>query len=236
MNNVPASARLLIVTSLLFALSLDTIAQRPANGAASYPPQLVAELRQLQQAALESDYAYRQVAHLCNNIGPRLSGSPQAARAVEYVAGEMRRLGLDVQLEKVMVPHWVRGVETGELIEFNGQAPNTAQKVVLTALGGSVATPPEGVTAEVVVVNNFDELRQLGRGRVNGKIVLFNARYDKQMAVEGFAFEAYREAVVYRGGGASEAARLGAPAALVRSVGSADYRLPHTGGLRYAED
>src|ERR671938_1310740 len=125
MNNVPASARLLVVTFLLFALSLGAIAQRPANGAAAYPQPLVAELRQLQQAALNSDYAYRQVAHLCNNIGPRLSGSAQAARAVEYVAGEMRRLGLDVQLEKALVPHWVRGVETGELVEFQGQAPNT---------------------------------------------------------------------------------------------------------------
>jgi hypothetical protein len=236
MNNVLASARLLAVTFLLLALSLEAIAQRPANGAASYPPQLVAELRQLQQAALDSDYAYRQVAHLCNNIGPRLSGSPQAARAVEYVAGEMRRLGLDVQLEKVLVPHWVRGVESGELVEFNGQAPNTTQKVVLTALGGSVATPPEGITAEVAVVNNFNELRGLGRERVAGKIVLFNARYDKQMAEQGYAFDAYSQAVVYRGGGASEAARLGAVASLVRSVGSADYRLPHTGALNYAAD
>jgi carboxypeptidase Q len=237
MNRVHIAARLSVVTFLLFAVSLSVIAQHPANGsAATYPPQLVSELRQLQQAALESDYAYHQVAHLCNNIGPRLSGSSQAARAVEYVAGELRRLGLDVQLERVMVPHWVRGVETGELIEFNGQAANTAQKIVLTALGGSTATPPEGINAEVVVVNNFDELHQLGRERVAGKIVLFNARYDKQMAAEGFAFEAYSQAVVYRGNGASEAARLGSVAALVRSVGSADYRLPHTGALNYAAD
>ncbi|MER3495936.1 MAG: peptidase M28 family protein, partial [Armatimonadota bacterium] len=85
-----------------------------------------------------------------NNIGPRLSGSPQAQQAVEYIAAEMRRLGLDVKLEKVMVPHWVRGVETAELIEFKGQAPGTKQKVVVTALGGSIATPPEGITAEVI--------------------------------------------------------------------------------------
>src|SRR5690349_6637955 len=216
MNRVHIAARLLVVTLLLFALSLTVIAQHPANGSATtYPPPLVAELRQLQRAALESDYAYRQVAHLCNNIGPRLSGSPQAARAVEYVAGELRRLGLDVQLEKILVPHWVRGVETGELVEFSGQAANTTQKVVLTALGGSVATPPEGVTAEVAVVNNFDELRQLGRERIAGKIVLFNARYDKRMAEQGFAFDAYSQAVVYLGGGSSEAARLGAVSSLV---------------------
>jgi hypothetical protein len=88
----------------------------------------------------------------------------------------------------------------------------------------------------VVVVNNFDELTALGREKVAGKIVLFNARFDKQMAAQGFAMEAYRQAVIYRGFGPSGAARLGAIAALVRSVGGADYRLPHTGGLRYAED
>src|SRR6185369_3922859 len=129
MNNVHAFTRLLLATLLSFALSLTAIAQRPANGAGpAYSPELVAQLRQLQQAALASDYAYKQVAHLCNNIGPRLSGSAQAAQAVEYVAGELRRLGLDVQLERVMVPRWVRGVETGELVEFKGQAPNTSQK------------------------------------------------------------------------------------------------------------
>ena len=104
-----------------------------------YSPQLVSEIKKVQQAALESDYAYRQLAHLSNNIGPRLSGSPQAQTAVEYVAAELRKLGLEVQLEKVMVPHWVRGEETGALTEYPGMAPGTTQKIVLTALGGSVA-------------------------------------------------------------------------------------------------
>ncbi|HKQ07229.1 MAG TPA: M20/M25/M40 family metallo-hydrolase [Blastocatellia bacterium] len=237
MKRAHAIARFLLASILLFTLIVTALAQRPANRPApAYPAALVTELRQLQQAALASDYAYTQVAHLCNNIGPRLSGSPQAAQAVEYVASELRRLGLQVQLQRVMVPHWVRGVEIGELVEFKGQAPNTTQKIVLTALGGSTATAAEGVTAEVVVVNNFEALRSLGRERVAGKIVLFNTAYDKQMAAQGFAFDAYGQAVVYRGDGASEAARLGAVASLVRSVGSADYRLPHTGALRYAED
>ncbi|HMF57908.1 MAG TPA: M20/M25/M40 family metallo-hydrolase [Pyrinomonadaceae bacterium] len=201
-----------------------------------FSPQLLRELKQIQQAALESDYALRQLAHLTNNIGPRLSGSPQAQHAVEYVADEMRRLGMEVKLEKIMVPHWVRGLETGALMEFPGQAPNTTQKVVLTALGGSVATPAEGITAEVVVVNNFDELAAMGRNKVEGRIVLFNYRFDEQMAAQGFGGEAYGEAVVYRGDGPSAAARLGAVAAMVRSVGGLSYRLPHTGATRYAAD
>ena len=106
-----------------------------------YSPQTLAELKKLQEAALTSDYAYRQVAHLSNNIGPRLSGSAQAQKAVEYVAAELKALGLEVQLEKVMVPHWVRGEETAALVQFPGQAENTTQKIVLTALGGSVRDP-----------------------------------------------------------------------------------------------
>lgn len=183
-----------------------------------------------------SDYAYAQLAHLCNNIGPRLSGSAQAQQAVQYVAAEMRRLGLDVRLEKVMVPHWVRGIETGELVHFSGQAPGTTQRVVLTALGGSVATASEGLTADVAVVDSFEKLQAMGREKIAGKIVLFNVRFDKQMAAQGSALDAYGQAVVYRGAGASAAARLGAVASLVRSVGGADFRLPHTGALRYDED
>src|SRR5208282_3850357 len=132
------------------------------------PPELIANLEKLRDAALASDYAYRQAAHLTENIGPRLSGSPQAQHAVEYVSEELRRLGLDVKLQKIMVPHWVRGEEQARLTVFPGQAPGTTQKIVLAALGGSAATPPEGLTAEVVVVNNFDELAALGREKVAG--------------------------------------------------------------------
>ena len=234
-------------TSAIFAVLLITgglLNQPPASAQLSrpqapqlqYTPQLVSEIKQVQQAALTSDYAYARLAYLCNNIGPRLSGSPQAQAAVNYVAAELRKLGLEVKLEKVMVPHWVRGQETAELTEFAGLTPNTTQKIVLTALGGSVATPKEGITAEVVVVSNFDELQALGRDRVAGKIVLFNAKFDQQLADNGFAGQAYGQAAIYRGIGASTAARLGAVAALNRSAGGADYRLPHTGALRYADD
>ena len=90
--------------------------------------QLRGELSELRDAALSDDYAYRQVAHLTDNIGPRGIGSAQAAAAVQYVAEEMRKLGLDVRLEEVKVPHWLRGVETAELVEYPGQAPGTSQK------------------------------------------------------------------------------------------------------------
>ena len=134
-----------------------------------------------------------------------------------------------------MVPHWVRGDETAALVQFPGQTESTTQKIVLTALGGSVATPAEGLTADVVVVRNFEDLKSLGRDKVAGKIVLFNYPFDKQMAAEGYGGDAYGEAVVYRNDGPSEAAKLGAAVALLRSVGGADYRLPHTGNTKFAE-
>jgi hypothetical protein len=230
----------LIVVGIIFLTSLvqacAQLSRPPQAPPLQYSPQLVAEIKRVQQAALGSDYAYRQLAHLTNNIGPRLSGSPQAQTAVEYVAAELRKLGLEVQLEKVMVPHWVRGEESAALIEYPGMSPATTQKIVLTALGGSVATSNDGLTAEVVVVNNFDELQALGRDRVAGKIVVFNAKFDQQLAENGFAGQAYGQSVIYRGIGAIAAARLGAVAALNRSAGGADYRLPHTGAMRYADD
>jgi carboxypeptidase Q len=236
-----------LLGALLFLCALQVDAQQtpseashsnasPSPTAIVFSPQTLADLKRLQQAALNSDYAYRQVAHLANNIGPRLSGSAQAAKAVEYVANELKAIGCEVQLEKVMVPHWVRGEETAALTEFPGQAQNTTQKIVLCALGESVATPPEGIEADVIAVRNFDEFKSMPRDKVAGKIVLFNYPFDKQMAAEGRGGEAYGEAVVYRSNGPSAAARQGAVACLIRSVGGADYRLPHTGLTDYAKD
>ncbi len=231
-QTLPLARALSVTLAFIFFTSPLVAGQQRAE----FPAKLLEEMRRLQQAALTDDYAYRQTAHLCNNIGPRLSGSPQAEHSVKYVAEEMRRLGLEVRLERVMVPRWVRGEEAGSLVEFPGQAPATTQKIVLTALGGSVATPAEGLTAEVVVVRSFEHLQSLGRERVAGRIVLFTYRFDKQMAEQGLAGDAYLQAVGYRGVGASAAARLGAVASLIRSVGGADFRLPHTGSLRYEED
>src|SRR5437764_15386161 len=121
---------------------------KPSPTPVVFSAQTLAELKRLQQAALDSDYAYKQVAHLANNIGPRLSGSAQAAKSVEYVANELKAIGCEVQLEKVMVPHWVRGEETAALVQFPGQAEKTTQKIVLCALGGSVATAPQGIGAD----------------------------------------------------------------------------------------
>jgi carboxypeptidase Q len=201
-----------------------------------FSEQTMADLKRLRDAALASDYAYREVAHLANNIGPRLSGSAQAAKAVEYVAAELKAIGCEVQLEKAMVPHWVRGEETAALVQYAGQAENTSQKIVVCALGTSIATSPEGLTAEVVVARNFAELKSFPRARVSGKIVLFTYPFDKQMAAEGRGGEAYSEAVAYRSDGPSAAARQGAAACLVCSVGGADYRIPHAGQTKYADD
>jgi len=140
-----------------------------------------------------------------------------------------------VSLEKVMVPHWVRGEETAALIQFPGQAENTTHKIVLCALGPSVATPPEGLMAQVIAVKDFEEFKTLRRDQIAGKIVLFNYPFDKAMADEGRGFEAYGQAVMYRSDGPATAAAQGAVACLVRSVGSANYRLPHTGATKYVD-
>ncbi len=223
----------LFTLGLFLILVLRISAQQPTPTPILYSEKTLTELKRIQAAALQSDYAYKQTAYLSNNIGARLTGSKQAERAVEYVAGEMRRLGLVVRLQKLTVPHWVRGEETGELVEFEGMARGTTQKIVLTALGGSIATPNNGLNAEIVVAGSFDELEKLGRKNVEGKIVLFNNKFDRELAEAGYGSDAYRLAQPYRGGGAIAAARLGALAVLVRSVGGSQNRLAHTGGMRY---
>src|SRR5271156_5961766 len=101
------------------------------NGA--WTPQQIATMNRLRDAALTDPYAMNELRHLTGNIGPRLSGSPQAQAAVEYVAAEMRSLGAEVTLEKTSAPHWVRGAETGQLVAWKDQTPGTTQKIVLTA-------------------------------------------------------------------------------------------------------
>lgn len=203
------------------------------EGRSAWTPEQLATMARLRDAAMKDSYALNELRHLTDNIGPRLSGSPQAQQAVEYVAGEMRALGAKVTLEKAMVPHWVRGVESAEVIGWPGHTPGTTLKIVLTALGPSVATPPDGITAEVVAVDDWKQLHALPADAVKGKILLFNHKFDKELAAEGRGLEAYGGDVVYRAAGASAGAAVGAVAVLVRSVGGADYRLPHTGEMEY---
>ncbi len=199
------------------------------------PEPLVQDMVRLRDAALGSDYALSQVAWLSNGIGPRLSGSRGAAAAVEYVAGEMERQGFRVRRESVRVPHWVRGEETGALVDWPGRPAGLTQVLHLTALGGSIATPKRGVTAPVTVVETFADLERLPRERVQGTIVLWSGRLDPRMAAQGKGGDAYSHAVAYRTRGAVEAAKKGAVVSLVRSVGHDDYRLPHTGVMHYAD-
>lgn len=204
-------------------------------GAASWTPDQLSTMVRLRDAAMQDPYTLNELRHLTDNIGPRLSGSPQAQQAVEYVAAEMRALGAEVTLEKASVPHWIRGTETGELVSWPGQTPGTTQKIILTALGSSVATPASGITAQVIVVDTWEQLRALPPHAAEGKILLFNHAFDKEMAAVGSGDQAYGNAVVYREAGPVAAASVGAVAVLVRSVGGADFRLPHTGMTVYSD-
>lgn len=187
------------------------------------------KMESMQDMARRSSYAYEQAKFLSNNIGPRLSGSPQAAAAVAYVAQQMRELGLDVYLEPVTVRHWVRGREEAELIRYWGEGEGARQKILVTALGNTVATPDQGITTSVLVVDNFEQLEQLPADQVKGKVVLFNYPFDDFAARAGRGQEAYESAVQYRSDGPMRAAKKGALAVLVRSVGSGRFRLAHTG-------
>ena len=234
------SLPLFLVVSLLTFISAIAVGQaptppspyvrKPAPAAEeAYSPQLRAELKTLRDAALTSDYAWSQVAHITENIGPRPEGSPQAEFAAQYVAGQLRGLGLEVRLEEVQVPRWNRGAESAELVEYPGQAPGTVQKIVLTALSGNTPTTAEGLTAEVVVVRNFEELKALGREKVAGKIVLFNEIYDQRKAAGGWLLRRTRRRCNIGGGGeGGGGAGSGGVAGAVG--GDADYRIPHTGG------
>lgn len=188
-----------------------------------------ADAARLVDHILARSQGYETLAYLTDNIGPRLSGSKGAELAVKWTTRRFREWGIEVRNEPVVVPHWVRGEERARLVSHNDQ------RIVLTALGGSVATPAAGITAEVVEITSFDQLAKLGRARLAGKIVFYNGAMDMSLVESGRAFEAYGKAVVFRGTGASRAAEFGAVAAVVRSVASASLRTPHTGSLHYDE-
>lgn len=230
----------LVSTLLVFSICTCSVAQQPKpafgqvpeesqSAKQSFPPQLRNELAQIRDAAMQDDYAYQQLEYITDSIGPRPQGSPQADAAAHYVADQMRKLGLDVHLEPVPVRQFLRGTDTAQLVEYPGQVPGTTQKIFVTALLGNSPTSDSGITADVVVVNSFDELNRLGHDGVAGKIVLFNVVYDHRKALAGQSGAAYEEAVKYRFSGALEASRLGAAGSLVRSTDDGAYRLVHTG-------
>jgi len=169
--------------------------------------------------AVSSTFAWQRLAVLTDTIGNRLSGSPALDRAIEWAVAEMKKDGLEnVHTEKVMVPKWVRGAESADLVE------PVRHPMAMLGLGNSVGTPRDGVRGEVVVVHSFEELDAKG-AMARGRIVLFNA-----------AFTNYGESVRFRSNGPSRAASYGAVAALVRSIGPDGLRLPHTGALQYTND
>lgn len=233
---MPARSAVFLLLFLMPALShgqkrkpWDALPEETAAATRSFPPQLRSELAQIRDAALQDDYAYQQLEHLTDSIGPRPEGSPQADAAVQYVATELRKLGLEVHLEPVTLARFLRGNDSAELVEYPGQVPGTTQKIYITALYGNSPTPEGGLTGEVIVAHDFNELKAMGNDQVAGKIVLWDVRYDSSKAIAGQAGAAYREAVEYRTVGARAAADLGAVASLVRSAGDGEYRLPHAG-------
>ena len=176
-------------------------------------------------AALRDSAAHHRLSALTDGFGHRMSGSESLERALDWIVAEMKRDGLEnVHTEPVTVTHWVRGVESAELV-----SPRRAPLRML-GLGRSIGTPPEGITAPVLVVRSFAELRARGAD-ARGRIVLFNHPFDTTL----HPFTAYGQAVQYRAAGADSATAYGAVAVLVRSVTPRSLQTPHTGGMSYAD-
>ncbi|MFZ4522105.1 MAG: M20/M25/M40 family metallo-hydrolase [Bacteroidales bacterium] len=187
-------------------------------------------IRKIYTEALSNPVAYHNLDYLCNRIGGRLCGSPQAEMAVQWTKKVLEGMGLDtVYLQPVMVPHWDRGKkEVCKVISGKG----TKRELNVCAIGGSVATPGSGLTAAVVEVKNFDQLKILGRDKIEGKIVFFNRAADPTPI---YTFGSYGGAVDQRARGALQAARYGAIAVIVRSATPVHDNFPHTGNMHYAD-
>jgi len=207
---------LALFVTLVFASTRQTVAV--SNWAPWLDPYRDPAARLIGEA-MSDTFAWQRLSVLTDAVGNRLSGSPQLERAIRWAVDEMKRDGLEnVHTEPAMVPKWVRGAESADIVE------PAHHSIVMLGLGGSVATPPEGIEAELVVVHSFEEL-DANAARARGAIVLFNV-----------PFTTYGETVRFRSSGASRAAHHGARAALVRSIGPAGLRLPHTGALQYSAD
>ena len=191
-----------------------------ASPAPAQSPSIAEQYREaadrLIDAALADHFAYERLTELVDTFGPRFSGTQNLEDALDWILEQMEGDDLDnVRGEPAMVPRWVRGAESAELLE-----PRVRDMPML-GLGGSIGTPAEGITAEVLVVKSFDELERRA-AEARGKIVLFNAE-----------FTSYGQTVRYRRDGAVAAARAGAVASMIRSVTPYSQQTPHTGGMAY---
>lgn len=176
------------------------------------------------QAAMTDNDGYAALTYLTDHIGKRLSGTPQLNTAISWGAELMKKAGLqNVQIQPVMVPHWVRGNEFA-MITYKGEGGTIVKPMHMLGLGMSVGTPKAGITAPVVFVHDFAELDRLADAEVKGKIVVFNP-----------GWHGYGVGSMYRTGGPSRAAAKGAAAVLVRSATGLAMQIPHTGTLRYDE-
>ena len=203
------------VPKFLFSLALAGGATFAADLSGQYKP--VAD--KLIDAALADNDGYAKLAYLCDRIGARLSGMPSLDRAIQWASATMKSDGLsNVRVIPVKVPKWVRGAESAQLL-----APEN-KPLHMLGLGMSVGTPKGGITADVVVVEDFDQLQKLGADGVRGKIVLYNEKWVN-----------YGATGQYRRAGPSIAARMGAVAVLLRSVTPLAMQIPHTGTLDYDE-
>ncbi|WP_300565692.1 M28 family peptidase [Flavobacterium sp.] len=188
------------------------------------------QLSNIYKSALTNSKCYSWLDYMSNNIGPRLSGSTGAQKAVEYTKAQMESSGNydKVYLQEVMVPKWVRGEkETAYIL-------NNKKKIIvpICALGGSIATPGKGITAEVIEVHSMEELKSFGTEKIKGKIVFFNRPMDPAN-VE--AFRSYGGAGDQRRAGALEASKFGAVGTIVRSLAFRLDDFPHTGGMWYGD-
>jgi len=204
---------------IIFLLSLSATSQSDE-----------ATLKTIYANALSNGKSYEWLDYLSNRIGGRLSGSSNAERAVAWTKEELETVGLDkVWLQPVMVPKWVRGAPEYAYIESKS---GEAITVNICALGGSVATQPLGVKAEVVEVKTIDELKKMDRSSIEGKIVFFNRPMDETLIN---TFQAYGGCVDQRYAGAMEAGKLGAVGVIVRSMNLRQDDFPHTGSMTYGD-
>ncbi|MBC7535464.1 MAG: M20/M25/M40 family metallo-hydrolase [Ferruginibacter sp.] len=185
-------------------------------------------IKKIADEILINGVAYENLRYLCKQIGPRLSGSVNAQKAVLATAKMLRDAGADtVYLQPCMVPHWIRGEKESGYIETNS---NKKYQLHLCALGNSVGSGKTGVKGEVVQVTNFAELNRLGEAGIRGKIVFFNIPMNPAYVS---TFQAYGEAGIGRRSGSAQAARYGAVGVMVRSLASNVDDYPHTGVTQY---